>query len=394
MSFRHRPTPCSSGHQAQQHFSLPSCVSDCHTGRADNNVCDTYAAKALCGDGRACANGKQGLDHLGNCLPATGDAREAYDYLTGSCAAGGCDQDDACRAACATITRKQPGYVGSDTDGYTASCPNGRRPCGSDKSCVDWCNEHGVPGGQPECSMGKATWLKGAHRSMNLTDTVRDPSASRYKAADAEVADHFDKVCRKQENEAQRYEQEWNDRTQARINNGGNYAPRYKQKVSTAATSVPLHIQLEKTRQDSCRGGVDGSGPRNFGCEAQYTAYDDRLLYEQLAVKDMEKKAAWRENRYAAYGGGGQRKAAGAIMPKAKDGRRIKRVVIEYYETDEQTNEEAVKDEAKEAVRDEAKEAVRDEAKEAAKEEAPGATTSAPAPMTYASLQTTGLHYF
>lgn len=287
----HKPTPCSPLARAQLEFaSLAGCVSECQQGLADNNACTTHAVHSLAGEGRACLAGEMGRDGQGNCIAAFGPAKQAYDFFVASCASGGANQSEQCRAAAAAVVQLQPGALDTSSAEHARSCPDGRTPCAAGSgttsfaargeydgntstggSCVEWCTRAGVPDGVPVCSADgtKADGLKGRWVSTSFAGVPRDPTARAYDPALAEIATHFDAHCRHLANSS----------------GFGFGAVAGGTGMLSADARAPIGTQLEIARRAQC---ATARGQRNYACEAAIDVRADRELLEELAIRQLQ----------------------------------------------------------------------------------------------------------
>ena len=310
------PTPCAPAAAAQQYATLKECVSECQRGVDDNNACTTFAVHALAGRGRPCAEGRIGVDAGGNCLPAFGEAKQAYDYFSTGCMDGGANQNEQCRAAAAVVLQRQPGVLDTTSSEFQRSCPRGRLPCAghSPQPCVAWCARHGVPTGAPSCtSEGKAGVLQDRWASTNLAAVQRDPARAAFDPALAEIASYFDAACaerrgqRDWEGERRGYScnghhgdgaRDWEGERRGYSCNGHHHGERARD-PSTLSARASIGVKLDAIRQMQC---ATPDGLRDHACEQSYGRRADRELLEVLAYQTLSRHGAWHEARQSSNG--------------------------------------------------------------------------------------------
>jgi hypothetical protein len=171
-----RFTPCDHPGDAINYSSIESCASRCLSSCDTSSDCTTAVIKTKMGDGRACNDGKLGLDDVGGCVPAFGDLKDAWDYFDGNCTA--CSDSDACWSACNTITSKAPAVVDAGKTHPSVcpsfDCPDCVGPCGKcdSSSCMSWCNDFYDP--KVHCSGDTVKSVQGTFTDYSLETRTTD----------------------------------------------------------------------------------------------------------------------------------------------------------------------------------------------------------------------------
>lgn len=185
-----RYTPCDHPGDAVNYSSIDACAARCLSSCNTSSDCTTAVVKTKMGDGRACNDGKLGLDDVGGCVPAFGELKDAWDYFDGNCTA--CSDSDACWSACNTITRKAPAVVDAGKTHPSVcpsfDCPDCVGPCGKcdSTSCMNWCNDFYQP--EVHCSGDTAKSVQGTFSDYSL-DT-------RTTSADKALGTFYDAKCK------------------------------------------------------------------------------------------------------------------------------------------------------------------------------------------------------
>lgn len=185
-----RFTPCDHPGDAVNYSSIDACAARCLSSCDVSSDCTTAVIKTKMGDGRACNDGKLGLDDVGGCVPAFGDLKDAWDYFDGSCTA--CSDSDACWSACNTVMKKAPAVVDSAKTHPSVcpsfDCPDCVGPCGNCDStgCMNWCNDFYQP--EVHCTGDTAKSVQGTFTDYSLDTRTTD--------AEKAIGTFYDAQCK------------------------------------------------------------------------------------------------------------------------------------------------------------------------------------------------------